>query len=190
MKFNIIALLITFLFVGNIRALNITSVNGAGNKKDFEFSKFISVKGIMIDGGFLKMPLDAYKKKRYSNIRILSKDFYDRISDCFEDSGRVEIERAKKEEKKDISLKVEKIFPLKSPLRIANAEISFDEDIIIVFGIVKDKEKKGKFWISYPGHFEIMNDVLKNRLEKLIMSEFKKSIEKDDREKNEIEIIF
>ena len=115
--------------------------------------------------------------------KILSKDFYDRISDCFEDSGRAEIKRAKNAEKKDISLKVEKIFPLKSPLRIANAEISFDDDIIIVFGIVKDKEEKGKFWISYPGHFEIMNDVLKNRLEKLIMSEFKKNIKKADRKK-------
>ena len=102
---------------------------------------------------------------------------------CFKDSDCLEIKRAKKPEKKDISLKAEKIFPLKSPLRIANAEISFDDDIIIVFGIVKDKEEKGKFWISYPGHFEISDDILKNRLEKLIMTEFKKNIEKYNRKK-------
>ena len=83
MKLVSMAILIFLLLSGNIRALTITSVNGAENKKDFKLSKVISVKGLMIDGGFLKMPLDAYKKKRYSNIRILSKDFYDRILNCF-----------------------------------------------------------------------------------------------------------
>ena len=195
MKHGIIAILIIFLFVGEISALNISSMNGERGKRDFEFSKTIFIKGIEFKSGFLKMPLDGYKTKKYSNIKILSKKFYHRILNCFKgekcEAGG---------EKKDVLIKVEKIFPLKSPFRIANANISFDEELIVVFGVVKETEARGntaeagrqkqeirsqrsetattdsdKFWISYPKAFEITNEVFKDKLEKLIKEEFRKT---------------
>lgn len=167
MKCIAIVFLILFFSIGEIRALNISSVKGSQNKKDFEFSKTILVKNIEFKNGFLKMPLDGYKKKKYSNIKILSKDFYYKISNCFN------IEKcAVRKEKKDILIKVEKIFPLKSPLRIANINISFDAELVVVFGIVKEKKDEKKIWISYPKDFEIRDEVFKNNLEKLIKKEF------------------
>ncbi|MCG2725302.1 MAG: hypothetical protein L6420_03420 [Elusimicrobia bacterium] len=178
MKFSIIAFLIIFLFAGEISALSISSVNDAEtakedcrDRKNFEFSKTILIKGIEFEDGFLKMPLDGCKKKKYSNIKILSKDFYQKILDCFKIQKCV-ISAAKK----DISLKVEKIFSLKSPLRIANANVSFDNELIVTFGIVKDKDKKDEIWISYPEAFEIKDEAFKDKLEKLIKKESRKSI--------------
>ena len=166
----LVFLLLLFSLV-DIRALNISSMKGGGDKKDFEFSKTIFIRGIEFRNGFLKMPLDGYKKKKYSNIKILSKDFYYKISNCFEGETC-----AINKEKKDILIKVEKIFPLKSPLRVANAEMSFDAELIVVFGIVKDRKKKDEIWLSYPKDFEIRDKVFKNKLEKLIKEKFSKTL--------------
>ncbi len=170
MRYGLIAFLIFFISVGEISALNISSVNGIKSKKDFEFSKTILVKRIEFKNGFLKMPLDSYKTKKYSNIKILTKDFYNKILNCF-NSDKCE----KSGERKNISIKIEKIFSLKSPLRIANANVSFDGELIVVFGIVKEKREKEKIWISYPKDFEISDEVFKDNLEKLIKREFEKS---------------
>ncbi|MCK5583359.1 MAG: hypothetical protein KAI33_06190 [Elusimicrobiales bacterium] len=171
MKHGIIAILIIFLFVGEISALNISFMNGERGKRDFEFSKTIFIKGIEFKSGFLKMPLDGYKTKEYSNIKILSKGFYQKILNCF-NGETCKVSTGKK----DILIKVEKIFPLKSPLRVANAEMSFDAELIVVFGIVKDRKKKDEIWLSYPKDFEIRDKVFKNKLEKLIKEKFSKTL--------------
>jgi hypothetical protein len=170
MRYGLIAFLIFFISVGEISSLNISSASGIKSKKDFEFSKTILIRRIEFKNGFLKMPLDSYKTKKYSNIKILTKDFYNKILNCFN------IEKcAKSGERKNISIKLDKIFPLKSPLRVANANVSFDDDIIVVFGIVKEKKERKKIWISYPKDFEILDEVFKDNLEKLIKREFEKS---------------
>jgi len=171
MKYIIILSLIIFLCVGEINALNISAIKGKQNTRDFEFSKTILVNGVEFENGFLKMPLDGYKTKKYSNIKILSKDFYRKIFDCFKLK-----ECTVNRNKKDVLTKVENIFPLKSPLRIANANVSFDDELIVVFGIVKEKKDENKIWISYPKDFEIKNEVFKNNLENLIKREFLKTL--------------
>ena len=55
MRYGLIAFLIFFISVGEISALNISSVNGIKSKKDFEFSKTILVKRIEFKNGFLKI---------------------------------------------------------------------------------------------------------------------------------------
>ncbi len=179
MKCGIIAATLIVFGIGYARALDITSMEGKKAKRDFEFSKTVFIRGIKLENGFLKMPLDGYKTKRYSNIKILSKSFYSKLLNCFK--GK---QCALSAKRKAVSVKVEKIFPLKSPLRIANVNLSFDDDIIITFGMVKS-EVRGKkrqqrektdneIWISYPKDFEIKNEIFKRKVEKLIKREFKK----------------
>ncbi|MEA3306412.1 MAG: hypothetical protein U9Q34_01335 [Elusimicrobiota bacterium] len=194
MKLSLLLSLIIFLNIGKICALSITSIEGKKDRRDFEFSKTMIVRGIELKNGFLKMPLDGYKKKKYSNIKILSKEFYHKILNCF--NGETCESSA---EKKDILIKVEKIFSLKSPLRVANANISFDEELVVVFGIVKEKEVRGrkqeaksqrsqtkttdtdKIWIAYPKDFEIIDGGFKDNLEKLIKKEFKETLKSEEK---------
>ena len=99
---------------------------------DADFCGVFSIKNISYyetknKYGSVKMPLDiSANKRKYSNIRIISKSLFNELVFNFKNQNEF---KNKKSCFPDI--KVDSKRKLKSSFRIANVDIKFDEDIIV-----------------------------------------------------------
>lgn len=157
-------------------ALEITAVSTAAIKgaarADFTFG-VLAVKDIAYEKGGVIMPFTENKGKTYTDIKLLSKSLYGKIEGCFKNGF------AKPAKAPPAPLvKVESFRPLKSPARVANAELSFDGDLLVVAGVMASKKEEGAFWVAFPPALAFPDGAFKSAVESAVIAAWTKKDKK------------
>lgn len=147
-------------------ALEVTAVAPAEIKGaasgDFSFGP-VTVANISYSSGAVLMPVTENKGKKYTDIRLLSRSAYDRIEACFKEGFS-----APKKSPKAPEIKVSAVRPLRSKVRVANAEVSFDGELVAVAGVMVSKKKEGDFWVAFPPDLSFTDKSFKKAVEKAV----------------------
>jgi hypothetical protein len=158
-------------FQASAAALEITAVAPAGvkgaAKADFTLSG-VKVKGVAWENGAVVLPLTENKGKTFADIKLLSRKAYGRIEACFK-AGCAPAKAAAAPK-----VKVEALKPLKSPVRLANAEVSFDGELLVVAGVMASKKEDGTFWVAFPPELEFTDPAFKSAVESAVIAAWAK----------------
>ena len=65
-------------------------------------------------------------------------------------------------------MKVDAVKPLKSKSRVANAELSFDGELMVVVGIMASSKEPGTIWLAFPETVDFKDEALKASVEKSV----------------------
>jgi hypothetical protein len=169
---KLISVLVLCLAAQAASALEVTGVAPAqikgAAKGDFSFGP-ITVKSVAWEQGAVVMPLTDNKGKKYANIKLLSKGAYSRLEACFT-KGFVKPAKAPARP----AVKVDALKPLKSPARVANAELSFDGDLLVVAGVMASRKEEGTFWVAFPPDLEFTDAAFKSAVESAVIAAWTK----------------
>jgi len=158
-------LIISAIFLFNLNSLEITDCklmeNSAVKNYSVSFNSYFSIDKIEYRNK-LNLPVVLYNNEAYEDIKILSKEIYVKIENCILSEGKI-----KKENNKEPEFKILAINKLKSEHRLFNISLLIDSDLVVVLGLVKNKN--GGMWIAYPDGFKILNKDYKKRLENFII---------------------
>ncbi len=179
---KLISALALCLAAGSAGALEITAVSTATVKGaaaapltvkgDFTFGA-VAVKNIAYEKGGVIMPFTENKGKTYTDIKILSKGLYLKIEGCFK-NGFAKPAKAPAAP----AVKVDSFKPLKSPARVANAEISLDGDLLVVAGVMASKKEEGAFWVAFPPDLVFVDGAFKSSVESAVIAAWVKKEKK------------
>ncbi|GAB4030149.1 MAG: hypothetical protein Fur0012_05570 [Elusimicrobiota bacterium] len=134
---------------------------------ELSFAGVYSVKNVELKDGKIVMPAEENKGRIYENIRILSRQTYEKIFSVLKTR---KCQAVKSPRQPDFRLRSVK--KLKSEYRIANAQVEFDSDIVVVFGVIKNY--RGELSVSLPKDFVFLNDNFAASVKKKIISETEK----------------
>lgn len=161
-----------FLSLRPAAALDVTAVSPAEIRGaaagDFSFGP-VSVKGISYSDGAVVMPETDNKGRKYADIKLLSKAIYGRIESCFK-NGFSRPARAPRPP----AARVTALKPLKSKARVANAEITFDGELLVVAGVMASKKEEGTFWVAFPPGLEFSDKAFKSAVESIVIAAWTK----------------
>ena len=166
MKNIVKVLVLCVMTASGASALDITGtepaiIKGAA-KGDFNFSG-ISVKGITYEKGGVVMPVTESKGRTYSDVKLISKSLYGKIEACFKNGC------AKPPAKVSSPVvKLKGLKPLKSKTRVANAELSFDGEVLVTAGVMVSSKEPGTFWLAFPETMEFTDPAFKAAVEKTV----------------------
>ncbi|OGS06880.1 MAG: hypothetical protein A3J70_12455 [Elusimicrobia bacterium RIFCSPHIGHO2_02_FULL_61_10] len=146
-----------------ITAVSTAAIKGAA-KADFTFGA-VAVKGIAYEKGGVVMPFTENKGKTYTDIKLLSKGLYLKIENCFK-NGFTKPAKAPAAP----AVKVESFKPLKSPARVANAEIILDGDLLVTAGVMASRKEEGTFWVAFPPALSFPDGAFKSALESAVIA--------------------
>ena len=149
-----------------IAAVKPAQVKGAA-AAEFSFGPF-AVAGIGWEGGAVVLPATENKGRTYVDIRLLSKALYGRLETCFK-NGCAPVRTAARPKAKIESLK-----PLKSPVRVANAEIVIDGELQVTVGVMVSKKEEGAFWVAFPPALVFTDGAFKSALESAVIAAWTK----------------
>ena len=135
--------------------------SGKTAKADITFSNALAVKNIAFKKNAVVMPVTEYKDRTYTDIKLLTKNLYLKIQACFAKGECVSKTAAAAP-----VIKVEELKPLKSKTRIANAEVSFDGELKVTFGVIKSGS--GDLWVAYPSNLEVKDAAFKRAIAKAV----------------------
>jgi hypothetical protein len=149
-------------------ALEVTSVMPAAvkgaAKADFSLSAF-TVKNISFDKGAVVLPVTGSKGKTFADIKLLSKSLYVKLETCFK-NGCVKPAKAPAAPK----VKIEAFKQLKSKTRVANAELSFDGELLVVAGVMVSSKEPGTFWVAFPPDLAFGDGAFKAAVESAVIA--------------------
>ena len=155
------------------------TVKGAP-KADFNLSGLV-VKNIAYENGAVIMPVTENKGRTYADVKLLSKGLYMKLEACFKDgcakpaAGKADKKsEAKPAAKAGPAIKVEEFKPLKSKVRVANAEVSFDGELTASLGVMASMKEPGVFWIAFPETLEFKEAALKTEIENAVKTAWAK----------------
>lgn len=143
------------------------SVKGAA-KADF-FLSGLAVKGVSFEGGAVVLPVSQVNDRVYSDVKLLSRALYGKLETCFR-SGCARPGRAAAP-----AVKLEELKPLKSKSRVANAEVSFDGDLLVVLGVMASYRDPDEFWVAFPASVEFRDAGLKAAVERTVREAWARS---------------
>jgi hypothetical protein len=153
-------------------ALDVTAVSPAGikgaAKGDFSFGP-VTVKSVAWEKGAVVLPQTENKGKKYSDIKLLSKSLYGKLENCFK-NGWAKPAKAPVPPK----VKVDALKPLRSPVRVANAELSFDGELVAVAGVMVSKKEEGAFWVAFPPDLVFTDGAFKAAVESAVIAAWTK----------------
>ncbi len=149
-----------------IAAVNPPQVKGAA-AAEFSFGPF-AVAGIGWEGGAVVLPATENKGRTYTDIRLLSKALYGRLEACFK-NGCAPVRNAARPK-----AKIEALKPLKSPVRVANAEIVIDGELLVTAGVMVSKKEEGAFWVAFPPALVFTDGAFKSALESAVIAAWTK----------------
>lgn len=144
------------------------AIKGAA-KGDFLFPG-LTVKGITYEDGAVVLPVTENKGKTYFDVKLLSRALYGKLETCFKKGCAKPPARAAAP-----VIKIDAIKPLKSKSRVANAEVSFDGDLLVVAGIMASFREPGTFWVAFPESLEFRDKALKTSVEKAVKEAWRKT---------------
>ncbi|MDO8806359.1 MAG: hypothetical protein Q7R35_18250 [Elusimicrobiota bacterium] len=169
---KLISVLALCLAAQSAGALEITAVSTAAIKgaarADFTFGA-IAVRSIAYEKGGVVMPFTENKGRTYTDIKLLSKSLYVKIEGCFKNGFTKPAKAPAAPVVKVASLK-----PLKSPARVANAEITFDGDLLVVAGVMVSKKEEGAFWVAFPPDLVFPDGAFKSAVETAVIAAWAK----------------
>ncbi|OGR40888.1 MAG: hypothetical protein A2X35_02840 [Elusimicrobia bacterium GWA2_61_42] len=172
MKKLIEALALLLCFQAAAAALEITAVTPAAvkgaAKADFTLS-VLTVKNISYDKGAVIMPVTENKGKTFTDVKLLSKGLYAKLEACFK-NGCAKAAKAPAAPK----VKIEALKPLKSKTRVANAEISFDGELLAVAGVMVSSREPGTFWVAFPPDLVFPDGAFKSSVESAVIAAWAK----------------
>jgi hypothetical protein len=154
-----------------ITAVSTAAVKGAA-KADFTFGA-ITVRSIAYEQGGVVMPFTENKEKTYTDIKLLSKSLYGKIESCFK-NGFTKPAKAPAAP----AVKIDSFKPLKSPVRVANAEITFDGELLAVAGVMVSKKEEGAFWVAFPPDLVFPDGAFKSSVESAVIAAWAKKNKK------------
>ncbi len=168
MRSRVSALLLAALLAAPASALEVTGVSPAGAKgadlADFSFGP-VAVSSVSWRGGAVVMPATEVNGRTYSDIKLLNRAFYARIEACFR-RGFVRPARPPRA----TVFKVLSVRPLRSRVRVANAQVSFDGDLLVVAGIMVSKKEPGAFWVAFPPELSFSSPSLRSAVESAVIA--------------------
>lgn len=164
------------------------SVKGAA-KADFDLSG-ITLKGVTWEKGAVVLPVTENKGRTYSDVKLNSKGLYAKLEACFKKGCPAkEAAPAKAEVARDTAavsaavkaaapkmpvLKIEDFKLLKSKVRLANAEVSFDGELVVVMGVMASAKEEGTFWVAFPDSVEFRDPAFKAAVESFVIQSWAK----------------
>jgi hypothetical protein len=152
------------IFLNGLWGVEITGCVLKDNRYDIDFNSAFKITGIKYSNS-INLPYEYYKDKKYQDVFIYSKKSYLDIEK--------NIKECKEKKEKKFSKPSYRIFDFKklsSKSRIANIVLNFDEDLNVVFGVVK----KNNFYIVYPPkNFEFINEEFKKEVSDYIIKWWK-----------------
>jgi len=146
-------------------------------KGDFNFSGLV-VKNIAYEKGAVILPVTENKGRTYTDVKLLAKSLYGRIETCFKAGCAAPKPSGKDKPAAKIAvpvIKVEEFKPLKSKTRVANAEVSFDGELLAVVGVMASSREPGTFWLAFPETLEFKDESLKAAVEKTVNAAWAKN---------------
>ena len=170
---NIISILALCLAARSAGALEITAVNPAAvkgaAKADFTFGA-IAVKAVVYEKGGVVMPFTENKGRTYTDIKLLSKTLYGKMEGCFKNGFTKPVKAPAAP-----VIKVDSFKPLKSKVRVANAEITFDGELLAVGGVMASSKEEGTFWIAFPPDLVFPDGAFKSAVESAVIAAWTKN---------------
>lgn len=153
-------------FALEVSATAPAAVKGAP-RADFSFS-VLTVKNITWEKGAVVMPVTENKGRKYTDVKLLSKGLYGKLEACFRNGCAPAKPGAAPR------VKVAALKPLKSPARVANAEITLDGELLVVAGVMASKKEEGTFWVAFPPDLEITDPSFKSAVESSVIAAWAK----------------
>ncbi len=167
---SVLALCFAAQYAGalEVTAVSTAAIKGAA-KADFTFGPVL-VKDIAYEKGGVIMPFTENKGKTYTDIKLLSKSLYQKIEGCFKNgfTKPAKVPAAP-------AVKVDSFRPLKSPARVANAELSFDGDLLVIAGVMASKKEEGAFWVAFPPALVFTDAAFKSAVESNVIAAWTKN---------------
>jgi hypothetical protein len=171
MKNTLNALLLACALAAPAAALEITAVAPAAvkgaAKADFTFTA-LTVKGVTWEKGAVVMPLTDNKGKTYSDVKLLSKGLYGRLEGCFKNGCAPAKPGARPK------VAVDALKPLKSKARVANAELSFDGELLVIAGVMVSSKEPGTYWVAFPPALAFPDGAFKSAVESAVIAAWTK----------------
>ncbi|MHB0995754.1 MAG: hypothetical protein ACYC2I_05225 [Elusimicrobiales bacterium] len=163
-------LAVILLLAAPAAALDVTAVTPAAvkgaAKANFSFGP-LTLKNVSWEKGAVVLPVTENKGRKYNDVKLLSKAFYAKLEACFKNGCAPAKAAAPK-------VKVEKLKPLKSPARVANAEVSLDGDLLVTAGVMASKKEEGAFWVAFPPDVEFTDGAFKGAVESAVIAAWTK----------------
>lgn len=153
-------------FALEVARVSPAAIQGAA-RGDFSFGPF-AVKGVAWDQGAVVMPLTDNKGKQYADVKLLSKAAYLKLETCFKEGFKKPAKAPGRP-----AVKVE-FRELKSKARVANAEISFDGELLVIGGVMASRKEEGAFWIAFPPAVEFTDPAFKSSVESAVIAAWTK----------------
>lgn len=165
------SLLALLLAAAPAAALEVVSTSPArlkgAPKGDFSFGA-VAVKGVEWRDGAVVMPQTENKGRRYADIRLLTRAAYDKLAACFLAGC------AGSRPKGRPSFRIEELKPLKSPVRVANAELNFDGELLVTAGVMASKREEGTYWVAFPAALSFSDPAFKSSVESAVIAAWTK----------------
>ena len=173
MKKVIEVLVLCLAFQAAASALEITAVSTASANGvlsgDFTFSA-LAVKGVTYEKGAVIMPVTENKGKTYSDVKLLSKSLYGKMEACFKGA-------CAKPAKAPVppKVKIAALRPLKSKVRVANAELAFDGELLVVAGVMVSSKEPGTYWVAFPETLAFPDASFRSAVESAVIAAWTKN---------------
>ena len=120
----------------------------------FSYGSLFDVKDVKNEDGVLQMPLT---RKKYSNVKILSKDLYDFLQKC-NSSCIYQADSAE--------LQIEEIRPAKTNEQLFIADVSINEEILLTLLVFKNQKSVS---VKFPEVFVFKDKKFKERIRKYVV---------------------
>lgn len=150
-----------------VAAVKPAAVKGAA-KADFSFGP-LTLKNVAWEKGAVVLPVSEVKGRKYSDVKLLSRALYGKLEACFRNGCSPAKPAAAPK------AKIEALKPLKSPVRVANAEVSLDGDLLVTAGVMASRKEEGTFWVAFPPDIEFTDGAFKNAVESAVIAAWTKT---------------
>jgi hypothetical protein len=146
-------------------AVKPAAVKGAA-RADLSFGP-LTLRNVAWENGAVVLPVSEVKGRKYSDVKLLSKGLYLKMEACFKAGCPAAKPSAPK-------VKIDSVKALKSPVRVANAEISLDGELLVTAGVMASKKEPGTFWVAFPPDIEFTDGAFKSAVESAVIAAWTK----------------
>ncbi|MDA8244445.1 MAG: hypothetical protein M0025_10050 [Elusimicrobia bacterium] len=149
-------------------ALEVTAVSPAtvkgASSADFTLGQ-VAVSSVSYENGAVVMPFTENKGRKYTDIKLLTRGIYGKLEACFK-SGFKAPAKAPAAPKVEVAA----LKPLRSKARVANAEVTFDGELLVVAGVMASKKEEGAYWVAFPPQLSFASPAFKSSVESAVIA--------------------
>ncbi|MDA8131346.1 MAG: hypothetical protein M0011_07570 [Elusimicrobia bacterium] len=153
-------------------ALEVTAVSPAKVKDapsaDFTLGQ-VAVSSVAWTDDAVVMPFTENKGRKYTDIKLLTRGIYSKLEACFK-NGFTAPAKAPAAPKVEVS----SLKPLRSKARVANAEVTFDGELLVVAGVMASKKEEGSYWVAFPPQLSFASPAFKSAVESAVIAAWAK----------------